>query len=83
MLHIFVLFQFNHEDSPAAVTGIEGDVADILLPCVGDIVQHSDSTGMPFEGKVTHRIFRYDLAAGSALSGAIAVTLWLERTVVQ
>ena len=81
-MHIIVLFQFNHEDKPAAVTGIEGDVTDILLPIVGDLVRHNDSAGVPFEGKVTDRIFSYELPAGNAVDGAISVTLCLDRSLV-
>lgn len=81
-MHIFVLFHFNHELSPVAVTGVEGDVTDILLPCVGDIVKHRDSEGRPFEGKVTERIFQYDVKQGMAVSGAVAITICLDRSVV-
>ena len=79
-MHIFVLFHFNHEPGPLAVTGVEGDVADLLLPAVGDIVRHRDLEGKPFEGKVTDRIFEYDVKHGVAITGAIAVTLCLDRT---
>lgn len=80
-MRIVVLFQFNHEKVPAAVTGIEGEIADILLPCVGDTVQHSDS-GHPFEGQVTKRLFQYDLPVGEEIEGTVTVTLCLDRTVV-
>ncbi len=82
-MRIFVLFKFNHEKAPVATTGVEGDVTDILLPCVGDFVKHRDSQGSPFEGKVTNRIFEYDLMQGLSVDGAIAVTLCLDRIAVQ
>ena len=59
-MRIFVFFQFNHEAKPVAVTGVEGDVTDILLPCIGDTVKHPDSEGTPFEGTVTKRIYAYE-----------------------
>ena len=83
LLHIFVLFRFNHEPGPTAVTGVEGDVTDLLLPAVGDVVRHRDAEGSPFEGKVTSRMFEYDMGQGNAVTGAVAVTLWMDRTVVQ
>ena len=82
-MHIYVLFRFNNEPGPIAVTGVEGDVTDMILPCVGDIVEHSDSFGEPFRGKVTDRVYRYELAAGRAINGAVSVTLCLDRTTVQ
>ena len=36
-MHIAILFQFNHEVQPAAETGVEGDVTNVLLPFVGYI----------------------------------------------
>ena len=81
-MHIIVLFKFNHQEAPVAVTGVEGEVADLLLPSVGDLVLHSDSVGEPFQGKVTDRIFKYDIPVGHAVSGTIEVTLCLDRTTV-
>ncbi len=81
-MHIFVLFKFNHEIGPVAVTGVEGDVTDMLLPCVGDLVKHRDSEDKPFEGKVTDRIFEYDINQGMAVSGAVVITLCMDRTAV-
>ena len=83
IMQIIVSFHFNHEQSPIAVTGIEGDVTDILLPHLGDLVQHRDAGGASFEGKVTNRIFKYDIPPGVAVSGAVVVTLCLDRTIVQ
>ena len=81
-MHIFVLFKFNHEAGPIAVTGVHGDIADVLLPIVGDLVQHKDVNGLPFEGRVTHRIFHHDVEHGVGVEGAVSVTLCLERTVI-
>lgn len=82
-MHIIVQFQFNHEPAPLAFTGVEGDVVDMLLPSVGDLVRHFDTAGAPFEGKVTDRTFSYDLPGGVAIQGTISVTLWLDRNTVQ
>ena len=82
-MQILVSFHFNHEESPVAVTGIEGDVIDILLPSVGDRVSHNDSAGTPFSGKVTERIFKYELPNGLQIAGRISVTLCLDRTAIQ
>ncbi len=79
-MHIFVLFHFNHEPGPLAVTGVEGDVTDLLLPAVGDIVRHRDADGNPFKGRVTDRIFDYDVKQGVNTNGAITITLCLDRT---
>ena len=81
-MHIFVLFHFNHESEPIAVTGVEGDVTDILLPSVGDLVRHRDSKNNAFTGRVTERIFEYTIRRGMAVEGAVAVTLCLDRSVV-
>lgn len=81
-MHIVVLFQFNHESEPSAATGIEGDVTDIILPAVGDVVEHSDS-GHPFTGKVTERKFKYAMPTGEDVGGSVIVTLCLDRTTVQ
>jgi hypothetical protein len=81
-MRLLLLFRFNYEGAPSAVTGVEGDIADILLPGVGDVVQHKDVNGVPFEGKVTERIFKYELEHGMGVGGTISVTLWLSRTTV-
>lgn len=57
-------------------------MTDMILPSVGDLVKHRDSEGTPFLGKVTERIFQYDIKQRMALSVAVAVTLCLDRTVV-
>ncbi len=81
-MRITVLFQFNHESEPAAVTGIEGEVTDIIMPDVGDLIAHSDS-GSPFRGKVTERRFKYTMPLGEDVDGSVEVTLCLDRTVLQ
>ena len=80
-MRIFLLFHFNGGTDPVVVTGIEGDVTDIILPSVGDLVKHRDMRGTAFEGKVTERQFVYDIRQGIAVSSAVAVTLCLDRTV--
>ena len=79
---IIVSFMFNHEEEPTAVTGIEGDVHDILLPCVGDIVEHKDAQGEPFRGKVTERIFAYAIPTGLGVNGSVTVIVCMDRTAV-
>lgn len=81
-MRISVEFLFNHEAKPSAVSGVEGEVTDFILPSVGDLVRHSDS-GAPFIGKVTERIFSYNLPEGSNIDGSVRVTLSLDRIVVQ
>ncbi len=76
---VFVLFTFNGELAPIAVNGMEGGAADFVLPSVGDTVHHRDSAGTPFQGQVTDRIFHYDVKQGSAVQGAVSVTLCLDR----
>ena len=82
-MQIFVFFHFNNERSPAAITGIEGDVVDILLPNVGDIVDHRYINDVPFRGRVTERQFLYNIDRGVAVEGAVAVTLCLDRLPAQ
>lgn len=80
-MRIYVEFHFNHEEKPAAVTGVEGEVTDIILPDVGDLIRHSDS-GHPFVGKVTERTFSYNLSEGVGINGSVTVTLSLDRVEV-
>lgn len=82
-MHIVIFFQFNNEALPIATTGVAGEVCDLLLPSVGDLVQHSDAGGKPFQGKVTDRIFTYNLPAGDAIDGMVSVTLRLDPTTIQ
>jgi hypothetical protein len=80
-LRIVVRFLFNHEEVPFAVTGVEGEVSDVLLPSVGDLVQHSSDRAQ-FEGRVTGRSFRYALPDGHDVDGDVTVTLSLDRVTV-
>jgi hypothetical protein len=77
-----VLFHLNGEPGPSAVTGVQGEVTDILLPSVGDVVSHRDGEGAPFTGRVTERVFNYDLSDGHGVIGAVSVTLFLDRLLV-
>lgn len=79
---ILISFKFNHEDAPTAVTGIEGEVHDVLLPCVNDIVEHRDAYGNPFRGKVTGREFSYALPPGVGVTGSVTVTICMDRTTI-
>ena len=80
---ISISFQFHGDPAPAAITGVEGDVSDILLPAVGDLVKHVSKAGVPFTGRVTDRVFQYDLPnSQSAGDGSILITLHLDRNVI-
>ncbi len=80
---ISISFQFNGDHAPAAVTGVEGDIADILLPSVGDLVEHVNAAGVPFSGRVSDRVFRYELTnSQDAGDGSIRITLHMDRTIV-
>ena len=78
-MRIQVLFQFIHESSPSACTGIEDGATDLLLPSKGDLVTHRDMTGKSFSGVVAERTFSYDMAEGADVNGMVSVTLFLER----
>ncbi len=80
---ISISFRFTGDPSPSAVTGVEGDIADVLLPCVGDLVEHVTPEGIPFSGRVAERVFRYEMPNSSFVSdGSISVTLLLDRNVI-
>ena len=81
-LRIIVEFQLNNEPDACAVTGVEGEVLDLLLPSVGDIVSHRDVDGKPCIGRVTERMFSYHVPNGIEVDGTISVTLYLDRTQV-
>lgn len=82
-MHIVVSFQFHGDKGPSAQTGVEGDVTDLVLPSVGDVVEHRDAAGAPFRGRVTERLFKYDLPNGTAvMRGMVSITLCMERTLV-
>ena len=78
-LRITLYFQVNNEPDACAVTGAEGDVTDLILPNVGDVVSHRDVTGKPCLGRVTSRLFTYDLPDGDQVDGAVTVMLSLDR----
>ena len=48
---MIISFRFNHEDELTAETGVEGDVTDILLPAVGDVVDHRDINDVPVRAR--------------------------------
>lgn len=82
-MRIVLLFQFNGEREPSAVTGVEGEVTDLLLPSVGDVIEHRDAAGLAFRGRITDRIFKYEMPnAEFVLGGAISITLCMDRTTV-
>ncbi len=83
-MQIVISFQFNGESQPSAVTGVEGEVTDLILPGVGDLVEHKNAAGIPFRGRVTDRIFTYKLPNGhQVVGGAIFITLCMDGTTVQ
>ena len=75
-------FRFNGDGLALAVTGVDGEISDVLLPSVGDVVEHRDDGGRPFRGRVTERVFNYDLEHGHSVGGTIAVTIYLDRMVI-
>ena len=78
-MHIAIVFFFEHERHPAAVTEVEGAVTDILLPLVGDTVSHRDLEGNRFRAEVLERHFDYDLEEGEDVDGRVRVVLSLRR----
>ena len=82
-VRIVLSFRSNSEPEPSAVTGVEGEVTDLILPAVGDVVEHRNASGTPFRGKVTERIFSYNLPNGHGVQGGISITLCMDQTTVQ
>ena len=82
-MRINVFFRFNDQDSPAAVTGVTGAVTDLILPCVGDTVRHCDDHGAVFMGKVTDRLYSYDITDGVNVDGDVTVTILMDRVAIQ
>ena len=82
-MRITVNFQFNDQIRPAAVTGVVGAVSDLILPCVGDVVRHCDDDGAVFLGKVTDRLYSYDITDGVNVDGDVTVTVSLSRMTLQ
>ncbi len=80
---ICVLFHFSDEQAASAATGVEGEVTDMILPCVGDLVRHADSGGTPVLGRVTERVYVYDLPNGINVDGSVTVTIMLQKMSVQ
>lgn len=80
---ISIRFQVNNEPNACAVTGVEGDVTDLILPAVGDIVSHCDQEGMPMIDMVTHRLFTYAMPNGVGIGGDVMIMLSIERSSVQ
>ena len=78
-MHIAILFQFYNEGRPAAVTEVEGMVTDVLLPEVGDTLNHTDIEGNPFRAQVLGRHFDYALGQGKDVDGSLTVVLSMKR----
>ena len=82
-MRIAVQFHFNDQDEAAAITGVSGDVSDIILPCVDDLVRHRDKDGVVFVGRVTSRLYSYDIPDGNEVSGVITVIISMNRLSLQ
>jgi hypothetical protein len=78
-MNICVLFHFHDQEEPSVSTGVEGNVTDLLLPSVGDIVRHRDTAGNMVLGRVSERTFRYDVCDGFDVNGSVVVTLTLNK----
>ena len=78
-MHIAVVFQFEGDANPSAVTEVEGQITDMLLPTPGDTVSHINLEGKRFEGEVLRRHFDFSLEDGLDISGVVTVTLTLKR----
>ena len=78
-VRITLQFVLNGNTTPAAVTGVDGQVTDLILPSPGDYVEHRDFDGEAILGRVTRRSFRYLLSDGDNVEGEVAVVIWLDR----
>ncbi len=78
-MRIAVVFQFHTEREAAAVTEIEGDVSDVVLPQVGDTVTHRDLEGHSFRAQILGRHFHYELNDGENVQGSITIVLSMKR----
>lgn len=78
-MRIVVHFHFNKDENPVATTEVHGEITDVILPCVGDFVRHRHPGGERFMGKVTERIYDFDLPNGIDVRGTVTVTLCLDR----
>ena len=77
-MRITLQFVLNGRSAPSAVTGVEGEVTDLILPNPGDFVEHRDFSGAPIMARVTQRSFRYHLSDGEDAMGEVAVVIWLD-----
>jgi len=75
-----IVFHFHDERRPAAVTEVEGEVTDMLLPGVGDTLSHADLDGSGFLAQVPGRHFEYDLEDGEDVSGRVSSILSLSAS---
>lgn len=82
-MRIAVHFQFNDQDEAAVITGVSGDVSDIILPCVDDLVHHRDQDGVVFVGRVTSRLYSYDVPDGNQVSGVVTAIISMDRVSLQ
>ena len=81
-MRIAILFHFFDSPQPSAVTAVEGDITDMMVPVLGDTICHRDAEGQRFRGVVVGRHFDYSLASdpeGGQVDGSITVTLTLSR----
>ncbi len=78
-MRIAVVFHFHDEQSPAAVTEVEGAVTDILLPGVGDTLSHRDLDGRRFQAQVIGRHFDYSFDQGEDVDVSISIVLSMKR----
>ncbi len=81
-MRIYVHFQMNHESEACAVSSVQGEVTDVILPCVGDTVSNYDVDGTPCLGRVTERVFQYMMPNGMEVDGSVTVVLFLDRSQV-
>lgn len=78
-MRIAILFHVSNEEMPAAVTEVEGEITDVMIPASGDTVSHRDLDGVKFRARVIGRHFDYSLSTGEDVTGTVTVVLTLER----
>lgn len=83
LMRITVHFLFNDQDKPAATTGVCGAVSDFIVPGVGDMVRHCDDGGAVFLGRVSDRLYSYDITDGVNVDGDVTITLSMSRVPIQ
>lgn len=81
-MQIFLCFRMEDDREPTTITGVEGAVTDLIVPCVGDFVQHCDKAGRPFVARVIGRFYSYSIPSGEDVDGSVTVTLDLEKMTV-